>query len=345
MRGNRLVVTTLALALALGLVGSAEAGVMFDPDGSGGANAIDLGAFDWNQTSFLAQGANTAINNFVSSGGACPPATPCTFEVMSHARLAATIDQSNQVNTPAGLNTDYEITLAIRFTEQISAVVGTNIVAFTTVPGASTAFLQLYFDDNVNANQLTGGGFNDGTLILSSTAGVQPTSGIFTTTDLTPVPLDQFGANDYPGQDTVTGIGSHENVRIIVDFQNPNFFLTPLAEVGITFANISQGLPFISIDPSGCFTQAVGLGPSCTAAHVNGPMSAQTAQGSPSLSPINVGALNAFNPGPGASPDVIAQTDFNAVVTPAVAPAPAPAALMLLGLGLGIAALARFRLS
>ncbi len=54
-----------ATALALATIGSAHAGVLFDPDGAaGGDPIIDVGAFDWGPTSFLAKNARSALADF-----------------------------------------------------------------------------------------------------------------------------------------------------------------------------------------------------------------------------------------------------------------------------------------
>src|SRR4029453_916467 len=129
-----------------------------------------------------------------------------------------------------------------------------------------------------------------------------------------PVALDQHGANDYTGQLTVTGTGSQDNISLGGLTVAPLFFLQNL-NFGILFANISQGLPFISVDPADCYTPAAsGLtvgnstvgATACNTVHVNGLMSANVA-GATGFVP-NIGNPNgAFLQGGG--PDFIAQTD------------------------------------
>jgi hypothetical protein len=78
--------------LALGFSGAGHAGVLFNSNGTGTA-----GAFDWAQTSFVAVGGNTAVNNFQNG---C--AASCEFTVYTQARLNGTNSQANVSNTPGG---------------------------------------------------------------------------------------------------------------------------------------------------------------------------------------------------------------------------------------------------
>src|SRR5262245_18134564 len=68
MRRNRLVAAIVGAALTLSLAVSANAGVIFNPDGAGPAPIIDVGSLDWGPTSFLALGGVTAISNFLATG-------------------------------------------------------------------------------------------------------------------------------------------------------------------------------------------------------------------------------------------------------------------------------------
>src|SRR6185295_10158120 len=80
---------------------------------------------------------------------------------------------------------------------------GAPQAAFKTT-GVGT--LEFYFS-GINADDLTGSGFNDGRLIALLT-GVGNSVGTFAITDVTPVAMDEFGVDNYPGQTTVSGIGA-----------------------------------------------------------------------------------------------------------------------------------------
>jgi hypothetical protein len=323
----------VAVALALGAPISAHA-VLIDPDGAGPASAVNVGSLDWTQTSFLAQGGQTAIANFTS--GACV-ATPslCQFTILTMANLGnfvATDGTTNIQNT--GLGTNYQWTMVASFTETVTGVLG-DIATFSTVPSIP-GNLEIFYDTNLNANALTGSGFNDGRLILQGTA-IQNASGNFQVTDSTPVPLDGFGANDYTGQNTVSGTGSNTSIGVGGLTTDPAFFLGALSTFGISFQNVSIGLPYGTTDPSDCFQQgstgtAVGSlaagTPQCANIHVNGLMSANSPDVNGGYVP-NIGVVNGLFGN--TAPDFMAQTDFN---SPLVARVPEPMTLGLLGIGL-----------
>lgn len=321
-----------ALVLALGVPAAAQA-ALFDADGTGGvASAQNIGALDWGPTSIFADQANVAIANFAA--GNCA-AGGCQFNLMTQATLIGVLDSAgNPLPTPTGLNSSYEITMIAKFTEVVTAVVG-NIVTFATVPTVA-GFLQVFYDNTRDAVAVSGSGYNDGRLILSGTQ-IGASSSLFQITDTTGVPLDGAGANDYTGQLTVSGTGSSTNIPVDALSQDSTFFISPLQTFGVLFANISLGLPYISVDPSDCFTNAaqpVAIGGTvastgCTTLHVNGLMSAQDIPGAPGIRP-DIGLINGFALAGG--PDFIAQTDFNSPLRSV----PEPGSLALFGLAVGL---------
>ena len=324
-----------AVGVAFGFAGAANAALSFDYNGAGMGGGVSVTAFDWGPTSFLAQNGTTAIGNFVATGGACVTAS-CNFDVMTHASLIGYKDGAGNSPSIPGLGSAFEITMVSRFTETVTGVTnlgGNNVATFNSVP---SGFVEWYYHATPNANDLTGSGFNDGRLILSGTLGAS--SGIFTVTNPAGTSIDQTGdGSQYPGQLTVTGTGSQGNLPVNITGTDATFFLSNLI-LSLDFANISQGLPFVSANPSDCFTTAgsgAAIGSNvassgCDATHVNGPYSANGPVPAGGYLPV-VGGTNGLFP-PAGGPDFVAQTDFNSPVSAAVVPE--PGSLALLGIGL-----------
>jgi hypothetical protein len=325
----------MALALVVGFSPSARA-TLIDLDGSGGATgALSIGSFDWNFTSFLAQGGVQAISNFVGSGGTCPTSS-CDFTVLTHASLSSVSDTGGNVIAVGGLNSTYEITMIAKYTETV-AFAGGGLATFN-VNTSQPIVLEIYYDPTRDSNALNGSGFNDGTLILSATV-VQTATGLFLVTDPASQLLDQSSdGNQYGTQGTVEGTGSSTSITVGDITTDPSFFVQALETFGLQFSNISIGLPFDSTNPSVCFNvsgtgTAVGsntVAPTQCSQSVqdNGqPYSGQTITTDGGYVPV-VGAVNGLF---GAGPDFIAQTDFNSPLTGAV---PEPASFLLFGFGL-----------
>ena len=154
------------------------------------------------------------------------------------------------------------------------------------------------------------------------------------------MPLDGAGANDYDGQLTVTGSGGSDNISVNALTFDSTFFITPLATFGVQYANISLGLPYISVNPSDCFTglaQPAVIGANnvaigCSIAHIDGLMAANIGELPPGIVPV-IGVINATAPSTTGGPDFVAQSDYNSPLQGAI---PEPGSLALLGLGLGL---------
>lgn len=322
-------------ALAIGISSNASAAVMFDPDGSGQLSAISLGTVDWGSTGVLARNVNTAISSFISSQGACA-GTSCQFDLYAHARVAGFLDVNGVPLLTPGLNTSYEITMIAGFTQVVTAFTTAGnlpIVAFETVADVP-AFVQVFFDDSRDAADLSGSGFNDGRLILSGSH-VGNANGIVSVTNTAPQALDQSpDGNQYTGQSTVSAAGSFSTLAVGSLTADGSFFITPLATFGFTFRNFVLGLPYMSVNPSDCFTgdaQPVTVGSTaasdvgCDGDHLVGLMASQSAS-APGIVPV-IGDVNALSPLLSKSPDAMLFADFNSSVSAAI---PEPPTLALL---------------
>lgn len=332
-------------AIAAVVAGAATgAPVVFDPNGGAGPpSAQAIKSFDWNTTSFLALNGQAAIANFLAAQAqqqTC--STACQFDILTSATLSAINLPDNSIWAGTGLGSTFEITLVARFTEQVTNV-GTDLngnpgAAFKTVTTAP-GFLEVYYDTAVNSNALTGFGYNDGRLILSGTS-IGAATGSFSVDNSQPIQaLDQSGIDNYPGQQTVVGGGTNQNIAVSSLAWDPTFFLNGLTDFGISFANISLALPYISIDPSDCFTgaasgTAVGstrVSPApCANTHVLGTFAANSPDANGGIVP-NTGPVNGLFASTSRGPDFVAQTDFNSPLNGNI---PEPGTLALVGLAL-----------
>lgn len=338
----------VTIALGLGIAGAQAAPAIINtnlgpfPGLNTGDGIVTATNLDWAQTSFIAQGGNTAIANWIGTGGVCPGGN-CSFDVLTHAVLGSFQNPGGvDLNTP-NLNQTYEVTMVAKFTETVVSV-SPDLVRFALNPTPTT--VEFYYDvlgdaTGIKSNPLTGAGFNDGRLVLRGTA-IQTSVGIFTITDTTAVTFDQStdDGNNYGTQQTTTGIGTQQTILLGGIAQDFAFFTNQLNNFGLNFANISQQTPFINVNPSSCFTQDF-LGTAIASSnntYACGPGSHQPNQPYSGQGPVLdangyipvTGAVNGvINP---ESPDFVAQTDFNSGLTAI----PEPASLALVGLGLGL---------
>jgi hypothetical protein len=308
----------LAAALALSLAAvTAQAGeiITINPDGAGIDPAIRVGSLGWNNGNAIAVAENG------ESLGPGDIFVGQQLQTYGHGALANFID--SQGNTIGGLNlngqipaTNYEWTYVFGVQEEVLSVqnpgdiVGT--VAFQPIAGG-TNFFEIWYDSNINpnnSNNLSGLGFNNGTLILSGT--ILPVGiSSFTNAPELPSALDGFGPNNYPGVTSVRGAGS-SNLTIEVNSADSNFFAPGSSLISLNF-NTFQNLPYSEQNPSACFwTGSTYIGGAGTCSN-NG-------------ASATIGAINGVT-GPNVMFQTRATNDFITAV-------PEPATIGLFGAGL-----------
>lgn len=306
----------LVTALALGSVSApALAGITFDPDGAGGLAAISgVSQFDWAPGNVLADGGNQAVVNYINGAGAST-----AFDVYGQFKLGGFRDAANNLLAAPGLGTTYEITAILGFSESVAGVVpigSTNIAVFNFV-GTPVNFFKI-FVSGVDAVDLTGANFANGTEILSGT--IQPNGTFvsnFTANQAVNVALDQSpNGNQWVGTNTVDGAGTTSVLDIVNLSADSAYFKTLISSLTFNLQNTSQSLPYLSVDPSQNLTAANGSAVASNVGTKNGGVTC-----------VTNGAVLCTASGP----DILFQTDTNSVVTGAV---PEPASLALLGVGL-----------
>lgn len=268
--------------------------VLFDPDGTGPDQPVQVQMWDFAPGNVLAKDGVTAASAGVGS----------PFQALGHSQLIGLFNNGNAITTTR-LNVDYEITQVVRYGETVESNNDLNsnsfpeyaTFRFNSDPTVDN-FFELWWSAK-DADALAGTGYNNGTLILRGKV-VNSYSSFFIVESTVPVlggtPGDFDSSpdgNQYPGIKTVSGAGNTDPLTIQITYFNPDFFPNLQAGNLISFLvkvqNFSQGLPFISTNPSGLFTGAP-----------NG--------AAPNITPL-IGALNGIS-----GPDVQFQTDFNAVI-------------------------------
>lgn len=344
--------------LTLGAPLVAQANLNFDTNTSAGVVTLD--AFDWAQNSFLAKDGQAVIANYINNGGSCDGVN-CDFTVYTHGTLNGATLAGTPVWSPTfSGDSPVEVTFVLSFTETLVGL-DTNsdgdIVSTFAVNTAGPINFEMYFDENPNADALTGSGYSDGTLILFGDE-ILDSAGSFTiTTENIPddfEDLDQAGAdgnlNDYDGQLSIAGNGSQGTIEVGGLVQDNNFFKNSLAAFGFDFSNLSQELPFTNVDPSDCFTittaadaGSIGGGViganGCDTNHVDGTYEQNEGGGNPGYVPVTsdvngfptAGLYNGQLCNGTDCPDFVAQTDPNSGVQVDV---PEPGTLAITGLGL-----------
>lgn len=268
MKLNQIKLLTAAITVAF--AGAAHA-TSVNPDGFAPADSvIDVGSLDWAPGSALITPTNGAS---VTS-----PKEDDVFQTYAQARLNAFQDANGNGIGGLALNgptaaTNYEWTYIAAFQEQVISVTGgggTGTAVFNTVTGG-TNFFKIYYDATPDGNAGNGTGFGpDGVedpgsvLILSGTIlPFDPATLIgqtnFTANGVsrTDPDLDNFGLDNYPLIDSISGTGGGKLLVGNLTFL-PEFFPGGLGSILDVVFDTQLNLAFTQTNPSSCFNNGSG---------------------------------------------------------------------------------------
>jgi hypothetical protein len=236
--------TAIALALcAQGAFSFAAEPIIFDPTGQGlgaGAGGIELGMFDWLPANALAVNGNPAGGLSVGS----------IIHLLSHAKLGVIVDSNGDLHAvPTG-----EITFVAGFGEAVNTFdpTATGSTVTFTYNNSGSNFFEIWWSPTADSNMLGGTLFNNTKRILygvvtDSTGDYSGGSPIVT--------LDQFGPNNYPGIQTITGSGSTQLAGVIISADPAYFPGLTQAQIDTmkVFFNTSTVTPYRQTNPSAKF--------------------------------------------------------------------------------------------
>ena len=218
-------------------------------------------AFDWAPSSVIAYNAGQAVaNRYNTSLLGLDCTTGCDYQVYLQGNLSAFLADGVALGSHLGVN--YEMTYQMSFTMNVSDVRiidGVGAMAFFTFVESDNNYMDVYFDGNVNADYYTGLGFTDGTQVFSSHLEMaseesSADSNFWTYhNNANTAIIDNIGGvedtpNDWDTQLSVTGSGTTGAMRATDITYDENYFTDGI--VSLLLNNITQELPFSSIEPS-----------------------------------------------------------------------------------------------
>jgi hypothetical protein len=262
----RIKMKALGAALALAVSGAAQAAtspILFDTNGGAAGGVITVGSFDWTQDNALAVGAVPL---------ALAPSTT-TFDLYYQAALGNFVAPDNTAITGTGLNSAFEITIQMGFTESgtTGVITGVGASAVFSQPAVTPLnFINVYYDTTPDMNQIAGTGYgdndgngtiDDGSILILSGVTIGNNTSFFVPFTIdsngdgildTPATglLDNFGPDNQGGTQTVKGNGGGA-LQADVLAQNSTYFLSDITTLILNLEyNTSNITPFSQANPS-----------------------------------------------------------------------------------------------
>jgi len=173
--GKSLIAAAAGVVLSFGVASADQinVNVNYGPDG-----VITTRAFDWNEagSGIAIYAADNPALPGDQTGTAVKPGDPLVagqqLSFLYQANLVSATAPGGGTISPVNLNgalaTNYEVTIVARINETVTGfgvIGGVQIATFSLTGGT----MNIYLDQNVNANTAAGTGFDDGTQVLSGT--------------------------------------------------------------------------------------------------------------------------------------------------------------------------------
>lgn len=298
MRKGFVLAASFAIAMASAATVNADP-ILFDPDGAGPAGSSQITLLDLAPGNSITQGV-TAFT---------PAGTPAN--ILFQANMSVAKNGDNIVAANCLTSASAAIMDCFKFVAGLPGIVSEEVpppsLEFRFNPTSPVNFFNIYAN-NVPGSDLNGTNFTTGSLILTGTWLNDPSFfATFVPNLQSGGPLDQFGANDYPGVNSVAGTGAFSG-NLVVTFADSTYFPSLATGTTLFVASSKETLPYTQTNPTACFSATGAPGTDCT---------------SPGVS--SVGAVNGIS-----GPNTMLETDASfSFITPSV---PEPATMALFGL-------------
>jgi hypothetical protein len=250
MKLNKSLLTLAIAGLASGAAQAGPVSFTFDPTGTAGAvgDIANIGTIDMGPGSVLAVGGGIPNVGGVGVGSKVTDLYQANLSVMQDGNGGALFTNGNGGKY---------FTMTAGFGEVVTQITGAcpgpGCTANFGLDGSNPTNFVNFNVNNALGNNLAGTGFATGTSVLKGHIIAVNTN--FTITTLGGGLLDQHGADNWGGTQTLAGIGGGD-ITFVVDFADPNYFPDLSVDTQVTFGFVNSSLidPYKQVDPSHKFS-------------------------------------------------------------------------------------------